>query len=61
MPIEKEADYNLKIAKRRRMWELEGADRYDYLGDYGNDDSDREMLQENYNSIFEANMDNWRD
>jgi hypothetical protein len=32
----------------------------DYLGDYGDDDSDREMLQENYNTIFEKNIeDNW--
>ena len=24
----------------------------EYLGDYGDDDGDREMLQENYNSYF---------
>jgi hypothetical protein len=29
----------------------------DYLGDYGDDDSDREMLQENYNTIFEKNIE----
>ena len=33
-------------------------DRWDYLGDYGDDDSDREMLQENYNTIFERNIEN---
>ena len=32
----------------------------DYLGDYSDDDSDRETLQENYNTIFEKNIeDNW--
>ena len=30
----------------------------DYLGDYGDNDSDREMLQENYNTIFEKNIEN---
>jgi hypothetical protein len=31
----------------------------DYLGDDG-DDSDREMLQDNYNTIVERNIeDNW--
>ena len=30
----------------------------DYPGDYGDDDSDREMLQENYNTIFENNIEN---
>ncbi|CZR52080.1 uncharacterized protein PAC_01957 [Phialocephala subalpina] len=35
-------------------------DTWDYLGDYGDNDSDREMLQENYNTIFEKNIeDNW--
>ncbi|PVH67420.1 hypothetical protein DL98DRAFT_314155 [Cadophora sp. DSE1049] len=28
------------------------ADTWDYLGDYGDNDSDREMLQENYNTIL---------
>ena len=32
----------------------------DYIGDCDGDDEDREMLQENYNTIFERNMeDNW--
>jgi hypothetical protein len=32
----------------------------DYLGDYGDDDSDREMLQEKYNTVVEKNIeDNW--
>ena len=32
----------------------------DYIGDYGYDDSDREMLQENYNTIIEDSIeDNW--
>ena len=30
----------------------------DYLRDYGDDDSDREVLQENYNTIFENNIEN---
>ena len=43
-----------------RLMKLEELDRNDYLGDYGDGDSDREMLRENYNTIFEKNMeDNW--
>ena len=39
---------------------LEEKDRYDYLGEYGNDDSDREMMQENCNTIFDKNIeDGW--
>ena len=34
------------------------ADTLDYLGDYGDNDSDREMLQENYNTLFEKNLEN---
>ncbi len=36
---------------------LEEKDIYDYLGEYGNDDSDREMLQENYNTIFDKDIE----
>ena len=36
---------------------LEEKDTYDYLEEYGNDDSDREMLQENYNTIFDKNIE----
>lgn len=39
---------------------LEEIDRHDYLGEYGNDDSDREMMQENWNTIFDKNIeDGW--
>ena len=31
---------------------LEEKDTYDYFEEYGDDESDREMLQENYNTIF---------
>ncbi|KIW14715.1 hypothetical protein PV08_07499 [Exophiala spinifera] len=41
----------------RRARRLEEPDRYDYLGDCGDSDSDREMLQENYNSIFDRNIE----
>ncbi len=40
------------------MCERLDADRWDYLRDYGDDNSDREMLQENYNTIFEKNIEN---
>jgi hypothetical protein len=36
---------------------LEAQDKYDYLGEYGDSDSDREMLQEIYNSIYERNIE----
>jgi hypothetical protein len=29
----------------------------DYLGDYGDNNSDREMLQENYNTIIKKNSE----
>lgn len=39
---------------------MEERDSYDYLGEYGNDDSDREMMQENLSSIIEKNIeDGW--
>lgn len=44
----------------RELEQLDIELELDYLGDYGDDDSDREMVQENYNTIFEKNIeDNW--
>jgi hypothetical protein len=44
----------------RELEQLAMRGELDYLGDYGDNDSDREMLQENHNTIFEKNMeDNW--
>ena len=44
----------------RELEQLDIELELDYLGDYGDDDSDREMVQENYNTIFERNIeDNW--
>ena len=44
----------------RELEQLDIEPELDYLGDYGDDDSDREMVQENYNTIFERNIeDNW--
>jgi hypothetical protein len=39
---------------------MEERDGHDYLGECGNDDSDREMTQENWNTIFDKKMeDGW--
>ncbi|MCJ1425256.1 hypothetical protein MMC29_003144 [Sticta canariensis] len=50
-PAQVEEDREDRIARH-----LEENDIYDYLGECGDDDSDREMLQENYNTIFENNI-----
>jgi hypothetical protein len=39
-----------------RMVFIKG-DKSDYLGEYGDGDSDREMLQENYNTLVEKGID----
>ena len=41
----------------RELEQLAARGDLDYLGDYGDDDSDRDMLQENYNTIFEKNIE----
>ncbi|THV50027.1 hypothetical protein BGAL_0168g00090 [Botrytis galanthina] len=49
-----------EIKRDRELEQLGIEGELDYLGDYGDADSDREMLQENYNTIFEKNIeDNW--
>ena len=51
----------LDIDRRERKQDAE-SDVYDYLGECGDDDSDREMLQENWNTIFDKNMEeSWWD
>ena len=52
---------SLTVDREYRRWRyIEERDANDYLGEYGDGDSDREMLQENYNTIFEKNIeDNW--
>lgn len=46
-------------ARESRGWSpiMEERDSYDYLGEYGNDDSDRDMMQESLNSVIEKNIE----
>ncbi len=48
------------MSSDRERERLIARDELDYLGDYDDDDSDREMLQENYNTIFEKNIEDNR-
>ena len=57
--IQKGSVWPILDRENRIARHLEEKDIYDYLGEYGNDDSDHEMLQENYNTIFDNNIDSW--